>query len=124
MFLAYQTSIENQFEFVTQHMVNNPDFKEPRGPAATNPPSALPKVDEQGGGYDPIIGQNNSDPNRIREFTITIPAPRNPTDPAKAKAYRVSTKNANTGKGIEWVIPTGGGYFFAPSIDALEKHLS
>jgi len=124
MFLAYQTSIENQFEFITRNMVNNPHFKEPSGPAATNPPSALPKVDEQGGGYDPIIGQNNNDPNRIREFTVTIPAPSNPTDPAKAKAYRVSTKDANTGKGIEWVIPTGGGYFFAPSIDALEKHLS
>jgi Dyp-type peroxidase family len=124
MFLAYQTSIKNQFEFVTKNMVNDPDFKEPRGPAATDPPTALPAADKQGGGHDPIIGQNNQDPNRIREFTVTIPDPDNPTDSAKAKAYRVSTRDPNTGKGIEWVIPTGGGYFFAPSIDALENHLS
>jgi|SRR5215831_259544 len=124
MFVAYQTSIERQFEFVTQRFINNPDFKEPCGPAATDPPTALPSVEGQGGGHDPIIGQNNQDPDRIREFTITIPDPADPTDPAKANAYRVSTKDAETGKGIEWVIPTGGGYFFAPSIDALENHLS
>ena len=29
LFLAYQTSIENQFEFVIKNWVNNPDFKDP-----------------------------------------------------------------------------------------------
>jgi Dyp-type peroxidase family len=56
LFLAYQVSIVEQFEFVTQKWVNNPDFK-------------------QGGvGFDPIIGQNN-DPNgnRVRQFRLSLP---------------------------------------------------
>ncbi len=84
-----------------------------------SPPLPLPNLSEQGGGHDPIIGQNNQDPNRIREFTVTVPDSANPRDLTKAKAFRVSTKDPKTGKGIEWVIPTGGGYFFAPSIRAL-----
>ncbi|MGH7962543.1 MAG: Dyp-type peroxidase, partial [Candidatus Binatia bacterium] len=41
LFLSYQTSIENQFEFIQKKMANNSDFK------------------EQKSGHDPIIGQNN-----------------------------------------------------------------
>ena len=40
LFLAYQTSIEDQFEFVIKNFVNNPDFKDP------------------GSGHDPILGQS------------------------------------------------------------------
>src|SRR5262249_24395355 len=53
LFLAYQTSIENQFEFVQRQLANKPNFK------------------EDGAGYDPIIGQNQSD-DRKRFFRVTF----------------------------------------------------
>jgi Dyp-type peroxidase family len=92
-FLAYQTSIVGQFEFVIQLWANHPDFKDP------------------GAGYDMIIGQNNT-PGAERERRFTISFLR---DGVAQRA--VITTHA------EWVIPTGGGYFFAPSIVALE-HLA
>lgn len=100
-FLAYQTSIERQFEFVTQAWCNNQDFKEPFG---TDAQSA-----NERGGHDPIIGQN---PNGNREFTLTFPDAAQNVQSVRLK----TTEN--------WVVPTGGGYFFAPSIEALENVLS
>jgi Dyp-type peroxidase family len=47
-FLAYQTSIERQFEFITRCWANNRNFKEPFGHSPLS------------GGQDPIIGQNNT----------------------------------------------------------------
>jgi Dyp-type peroxidase family len=112
-FLSYQTSIVNQFEFVTNCWVNNADFKEPSGDDTVNA--------NLRGGHDPIIGQNPHK-GRIREFTVTIPDPENPDE---AMAHRVSTAEfaGKTGK-TDWVIPTGGGYFFAPSLSALDEVLS
>lgn len=107
-FLAYQTSIVNQFEFVIQNWVNTPDFKEGFNSAPDGNP------EHQGGGHDPIIGQNNRDTNRVRKFTIAKP---DPADPTKTVTVQISTDK-------DWVQPTAGGYFFTPSIEALEKHLS
>jgi Dyp-type peroxidase family len=84
LFLAYQTSLVHQFEFVTKNLVNNANFQ------------------HGGAGFDPIIGQNAADPNRRRSFRLNLPG----------EAQPIETEE-------EWVIPTGGGYFFAPSLKGL-----
>jgi deferrochelatase/peroxidase EfeB len=54
------------------------------------------------GGHDPIIGQRDEHGARAR--FIDFPTPSGPR--------RIRLKD-------EWVIPTGGGYFFAPPINAI-----
>jgi Dyp-type peroxidase family len=85
LFVAYQTSIENQFEFVSQSWANDPDFK------------------DNGTGFDLVIGQNSSG-GRVRTARLLLNGDQ---------AHTLTAKD-------EWVIPTGGGYFFAPSISALQ----
>ena len=107
-FLAYQTSIEEQFEFITRCWVNNEDFKEPFG------------HDPISGGHDPLIGQNNTPgADREREFTIAFTDAKD-----RRKNERVKTGDFTQHGERDWVIPTGGGYFFAPSIDALRDVLA
>ena len=105
-FLAYQTSIVGQFEFVTQFWVNNKDFSTQ---AATNHQcqGKLPL------GQDPIIGQStDANGDRTRKFFI-----RFEDNQSKPQCQELTAPE-------DWVITTGGGYFFAPSISALEKVLS
>jgi len=105
-FLSYQTSIEDQFEFVTQNWVNNPNFSNTAA-AGHSCPGQEPFV-----GHDPIIGQSSgADGDRTRQFTIRLTDDHNQTQCQKLNAPE------------EWVFPTGGGYFFAPSISALEDVL-
>jgi deferrochelatase/peroxidase EfeB len=59
------------------------------------------------GGNDIIIGQT---PNQIRSIEL----------PATIAGEQPVTVTAPT----QWVIPTGGGYFFAPSVPALRDILA
>jgi Dyp-type peroxidase family len=59
------------------------------------------------GGFDPIIGQNGRQGSRVRFIDF----------PTAGGTVRIKTKD-------EWVTPTGGGYFFAPSISAIRDVLS
>ena len=107
-FLAYQTSIEEQFEFISRCWVNNASFKEPFGHSPLS------------GGHDPIIGQNiTPGEERQREFTIAF------TDESGLRRNEwVNTGNFTDHGRRDWLIPTGGGYFFAPSIDTLRNTLA
>lgn len=66
LFLAYMTSIADQYEFIIDHWISNPDFL------------------FRGIGHDAVLGQQD--------------------------------------KG--WILPTGGGYYFTPSVSALRRVLS
>jgi Dyp-type peroxidase family len=91
LFLSYQTSIERQFEFVIRNWLNNPDFR------------------ERGSGHDPIAGQSNDPHSRERFFNL----PLSRTD-GQIENVRIELP-------ADFVIPTGGAYFFAPSISALRQ---
>jgi len=97
IFAAYQSSIERQFEFVTRNWANNPGFwiVDRLGDPGFDP------------GHDLIIGQNGTTADREREITVMLDG-----QPVRIPADR------------EWVIPTGGGYFFAPSIPAMQDQIA
>jgi Dyp-type peroxidase family len=85
MFVSYQSSIVDQFAFLQRQWANNALF-----------PS-------DGGGQDPLIGQQEQDGKRIRFFDLAF---------ADSASVTVELDG-------DWVIPTGGGYFFSPSISSL-----
>lgn len=93
-FLSYQTSITDQFEFLSKNWMN-----------------AEKAPEENPGGNDLIVGQNNNlGQNRKRRCTIR-------------RKVNGQTKEARIEFETDWVIPTGGGYFFSPSINTLKDIL-
>jgi Dyp-type peroxidase family len=102
LFVCYQTSIKNQFEFILQAWVNNPDF----APLGNKP------------GFDPLLGQFGDDPliNRV----VTSRAPR-PVE-GLVVSYPTGSRGATTSLPIDFIVPSGGGYFFMPSLTALKNH--
>jgi Dyp-type peroxidase family len=101
MFVCYQTSIPNQFEFLQISWANNPGFvfgkQHPDGSPVTP-------------GHDPIIGQNNR-PDRAR--FMDEPVPNHPAGDVRSTLQMPQ----------DFVVPTGGAYFFVPSISALKNEL-
>jgi Dyp-type peroxidase family len=83
LFLSYQTSIENQFEFIQIRWANDPEGNE-------------------GIGQDPLIGQAGEHGQRF--FAL----------PLKGKYTDIVSFRP-----LPWVLPTGGGYFFSPSLTCL-----
>jgi Dyp-type peroxidase family len=91
IFVSYQSSIQNQFEFVSRQWASRDD---------------LPVVPPGGGisGLDAIIGQS-ADGGRERSSILFSPA-------GAAVPVKIPS---------DLVVPTGGGYFFSPSISTLQR---
>jgi Dyp-type peroxidase family len=102
MFVCYQTSIVNQFEFVQISWADAAGFifgkKHPDGSNVTT-------------GVDPIIGQSTPGNNRVG------------MDEPVANYPNGSTRST-LDEPQAFVVPTGGAYFFVPSISALQNELS
>ncbi len=90
LFVSYQTSIADQFEFLTTNWMNDPI--NPRGPS----------------GFDMLVGQNGH-PGQGRQRRCVL----------FGRDLAVGTITTTE----DFVIPTGGGYFFSPSISALRDTL-
>ena len=104
MFVCYQTSIASQFEFLQISWANNPGFVFGK----THPDGSAVAV-----GWDPIIGQNNAlDQNRAR--TMDEPVPNYPAGNVRSTLQEPQ----------DFVVATGGAYFFVPSISAMKNELA
>jgi len=103
MFVSYQTSIRDQFEFVQVNWVNNPDFVFGKTrPAPPNEPVTV--------GQDPLIGQS--------------PHPGAKTTDEPVPNYPVGAARSTLNEAQPFVVPTGAAYFFVPSIAALSTDLA
>jgi|HubBroStandDraft_2_1064218.scaffolds.fasta_scaffold630675_2 hypothetical protein len=110
MFVCYQASIRNQFEFVQASWANNSGFI-----FGKTHPDGSPVIV----GFDPIIGQNagvNPKPGDPvpHKRVMDEPIPNYPTGGVR------STLNEPQ----DFIIPTAAAYLFVPSIEALRTELS
>jgi Dyp-type peroxidase family len=90
LFLSYQTSIEDQFEFIVKNWMNKSDAPE-----------------DTPGGHDLLVGQSSLGDRaaviRRRRGDDVVEAPLTVTE--------------------RWIVATGGGYFFCPSLSAVRDVL-
>jgi Dyp-type peroxidase family len=102
MFVCYQTSITEQFEFVQKSWCNDPAFvvgkKRPNG-------------DPVQPGFDPLIGQANNNGDRTRR--MDEPRPNYPVGNTRSVLVEQN----------DFIVPTAGAYLFMPSISALQSLL-
>jgi Dyp-type peroxidase family len=91
LFMSYQTSIEDQFEFLNNRWMSN-KFT-PRSP----------------GGDDILIGQNDNAGEKGTRDGILF-----------GKDVEIETVSTHD----QWITPTGGEYFFSPSISAIKTILA
>ncbi len=89
VFVAFVSSVEDQFEFVSRRWCNS-------------------EVQPNVGGFDPIIGQRD----RYGDRTRVVDLPKSDGELVPVEIPR------------DFVVPTGGGYFFAPPISAVSGLLA
>jgi Dyp-type peroxidase family len=99
LFLSYQASISDKFEFIIREWANS-----------KNRPHNPPSPNGNDSGNDFIIGQNVSN-NRIRSGYIQY------LTNGRSKEHEIKTQGLDI---LDWVTPTGGGYFFCPSISSIK----
>jgi Dyp-type peroxidase family len=112
MFVCYQTSILNQFEFVQSKWANNPGFVFGKvrpasgggGPVTTGPSNTA------GPGFDLIIGQAAAASDRMMDEPIPN--------------YPVGDKRSTLDAPQQFVNLTAAAYFFVPSITAIRTVLT
>jgi Dyp-type peroxidase family len=91
LFISYQSSIADQFEFLNNRWMGSP--VNPRSPS----------------GHDMVVGQNGQ-PGEHRERSCVV--------------FGKDLEEETISTSSDYVIPTGGGYFFSPSISALRDTLA
>jgi Dyp-type peroxidase family len=107
MFVCYQTSIPGQFEFVQSKWANNTGFVFGKKRPSDGSPVTV--------GSDPFIGQAAGpagSPARTRKTDEPIPN------------YPTGNVRSTLNLAQDFIVPTGGGYFFVPSISALKNELT
>lgn len=105
LFVCYQTSIANQFEFLQASWANNTGFV----PGKTRPDETKAAVTV---GFDPIIGQNGAGPARTRFTDEAVPN------------FPVGNTRTTFDQATDVVVPEGGVYLFVPSLTAIVTVLS
>ena len=103
IFLSYQNSIQEKFEFLTRKWMGKSD-------APTNAPS----TSAEPSGYDLLVGSINATTTDDRELFGNLYF-------KKDDRYIHYQAKTNKFSMHHWITPTGGGYFFTPSIKLLNE---